>query len=70
MKQLAKEKERKQSNKAELKPDRVRLPGFIIEQEVGLGDLIERVTHAMGIEPCSGCRKRATALNRWMVFTR
>jgi hypothetical protein len=24
----------------------------------------------MGIKPCAGCEKRATALNRWMHFTR
>ncbi|HXJ92234.1 MAG TPA: hypothetical protein VMT20_05075 [Terriglobia bacterium] len=49
---------------------RVRLPGFLIEEEVGLGDAIKRVTYAMGIKPCSGCDKRAAALNRWMHFSR
>jgi hypothetical protein len=49
---------------------RVRLPGFLIEQEVGLGDVIKRVTAGMGIRPCSGCEKRAVTLNRWMSFTR
>ncbi len=51
-------------------PHRVRLPGFLIEEEVGLGDVIKRVTYAMGIKPCGGCEKRAAALNRWMVFRR
>jgi hypothetical protein len=52
-------------------PHRVRLPGFIkSEDEVGLGDVIKRVTYAMGIKPCGGCEQRAAALNRWMVFTR
>jgi hypothetical protein len=49
---------------------RVRLPGFLIEEEVGLGDLIKKTTYAMGIKPCSGCEKRAAALNRWMTFSR
>ena len=48
----------------------VRLPGFLIEEEVGLGDLIKKATYAMGIKPCGGCEKRAAALNRWMTFSR
>ena len=55
---------------AERQPHRVRLPGFLIEEEVGLGDVIKRVTYAMGIKPCGGCEKRAAALNRWMHFSR
>ena len=51
-------------------PHRVRLPGFLIEEETGLGDLIKRATYAMGIKPCGGCEKRAAALNRWMTFSR
>jgi hypothetical protein len=49
---------------------RVRLPGFLIEKEIGLGDLIKKTTYAMGIKPCGGCEKRAAALNRWMTFSR
>jgi hypothetical protein len=49
---------------------RVRLPGFIVEDEIGLGDVIKRATSAVGIRPCIGCERRAAALNRWMVFTR
>ena len=48
----------------------VRLPGFLIEEELGVGDLIKKATYAMGIKPCPGCEKRATALNRWMTFSR
>ena len=48
---------------------RVRLPGFLIEEEIGLGDLFKRTTYAMGIKPCGGCEKRAAALNRWMTFS-
>jgi hypothetical protein len=45
-------------------PRTVRLPGFLIEEEVGLGDVISRATHAFGFTPCGGCRRRAAALNR------
>lgn len=60
-----------EQNKEERKPHRVRLPGFITnDDEVGLGDIVKRVTYAMGIKPCGGCELRAGTLNRWMVFTR
>ena len=49
---------------------RIRLPGFIVDEEVGLGDAIKQLTYAMGIKPCGGCIKRADALNRWVVFSR
>ena len=51
-------------------PYKVRLPGFITSEEVGLGDVVQRAAYAMGIKPCSGCERRAGAMNRWMVFTR
>lgn len=53
----------------ERKAHQVRLPGFLVE-EAGLGDVIKRTTYAMGVKPCSGCERRAEALNRWMRFTR
>jgi hypothetical protein len=49
---------------------RVRLPGFVDGEEVGLGDVIKRAAYAAGIEPCGGCQRRAAALNRWVVFSR
>jgi hypothetical protein len=49
---------------------RVRLTGFIKDDEVGLGDVVKRVTYAFGIQPCGGCQRRAAALNRWIVFSR
>jgi hypothetical protein len=48
---------------------RVTLPGFITDEEIGLGDVVKRVTTAFGIKPCGGCERRAAALNRWVVFT-
>jgi hypothetical protein len=49
---------------------RVRLPGFVKDEQVGLGDVVKRATYSLGIRPCGGCGQRAAALNRWMVFTR
>ena len=49
---------------------RLRLPGFLIEEEIGLGDVIKKTTYAMGVKPCGGCEKRAAVLNRWMTFSR
>jgi hypothetical protein len=54
----------------ERRPHVVRLPGFLVDREVGLGDAIKRITYSMGAKPCAGCQKRAAALNRWMVFSR
>jgi hypothetical protein len=48
----------------------VRLPGFVRDEEIGLGDAVKRMTYAMGTRPCGGCEARAAALNGWMVFTR
>jgi len=50
-------------------PYRVRLPGFIAETEVGLGDVIKRATSLAGVRPCGSCIERAAKLNRWMVFS-
>jgi hypothetical protein len=62
---------RKAPQSREPGPYRVRLPGFVSdEQEVGLGDVITRATYRVGIRPCTGCGQRAAALNRWIVFTR
>jgi hypothetical protein len=47
----------------------VRLPGFITDEEVGLGDVIKHATHTFGINACGGCERRAAMLNRWFVFT-
>jgi hypothetical protein len=57
------------AQRKELHPYRVRLPGFISEEEVGLGDIIKHATYTVGIKPCAGCHRRAAMLNRWLVFT-
>jgi hypothetical protein len=48
---------------------RVRLPGFVADTEIGLGDVIKRVTYAVGMQPCAGCEQRAATLNRWVRFS-
>jgi hypothetical protein len=53
----------KKKKRPEWQANRVRLPGFLIDGEIGLGDAVKRVTYAMGINPC-GCEKRAAALAR------
>ena len=47
----------------------VRLPGFITDEDIGLGDVIKRATYLLGIKPCGGCERRAAALNRRFTFT-
>jgi hypothetical protein len=56
-------------DKTEHSPHRVRLPGFITDEEIGLGDVIKRTTSYFAIRPCGGCNRRADALNRWLVIT-
>lgn len=57
----------KKNNKNK-KPYSIRLPGFLVEDEIGLGDIIKRVTSSVGIKPCGGCEQRAAMLNKWVVF--
>ena len=45
------------------------LPGFITEEDVRLGDVVKRMTYAVGIRPCGGCEQRAAMLNSWLVFS-
>jgi hypothetical protein len=66
---VSKEKpEAERTYQSEPAPHRIRLPGFITETEVGLGDVIKRATSLAGIRPCGSCLERAATLNRWMVF--
>ena len=57
------------TEKSERQPHRVRLPGFVSDEDVGLGDVVKRATYAVGIRPCGGCQRRAAALNRWLIFS-
>jgi hypothetical protein len=57
------------ADEAAHRPRRVRLPGFVRDEDVGLGDVVKRATSTVGIRPCGGCERRAAALNRWVAFT-
>ena len=56
-------------NKSKQATHRVRLPGFITDEEIRLGDAIKRTSSYFGIKPCGGCERRGVALNRWLAFT-
>jgi hypothetical protein len=58
-----------EETKVEREPFRMRLPGFVREENIGLGEAISRVVRALGIPPCGGCERRARTLNSWFVFT-
>ncbi|MEV6196916.1 hypothetical protein AB0M19_31460 [Streptomyces sp. NPDC051920] len=49
-------------------PLRVRLPGFV-DEEIGMGDVVKKVTYRAGLSPCRGCEQRAETMNRWLVFS-
>lgn len=54
---------------SQYQPFRVRLP-LPISEDVGLGDVVKRVTSALHIRHCGGCESRRVWLNRRFVFTR
>jgi hypothetical protein len=61
--------EKEDNHESERQAHRVRLPGFITDEDVGLGDVVKRMTYAVGIRPCGGCEQRAAMLNRWLIFS-
>lgn len=46
----------------------IRLPGFLLDEEIALGDLVKKTTSYLGIQPCGACHGRAEVLNRWLTF--
>jgi hypothetical protein len=58
-----------QGEQGKAEPNRIRLPGFITDEDIGLGDVIKRATYLLGIKPCGGCERRAAALNRRFTVT-
>ena len=60
--------DRAPSASSERHPHRVRLPGFVADEEIGLGDAIKSAASYFGARPCGGCEQRRVALNRWMTF--
>ncbi|MGH8905644.1 MAG: hypothetical protein ACRD0K_03815 [Egibacteraceae bacterium] len=60
----------RRSGKSRTEPRRVRLPGFVDDDDGGLGDVVKKVTSIVGVKPCGGCAERAGRLNDWMVFSK
>jgi hypothetical protein len=52
-----------------LAPRKVRLPGFVRDDAIGLGDFVTRATSYFGVRACGGCERRRAALNSWVVLT-
>ena len=48
------------------RPIRIQVPG--VRRAVGLGQAVKRVTTSLGIRPCGGCHRRASALDRFVVL--
>ena len=46
----------------------VRLPFLVRNRSYALGDLIRRMTSALGLHPCGGCQRRAASLNARVVL--
>jgi hypothetical protein len=46
----------------------VRLPLFVSDEPVGLGDVVKRATSLVGVKPCGGCAERAARLNSRVAF--
>ena len=46
----------------------MRVPIRGIPQDgIGVGDLVKKMTDAMGIKACRGCERRRQVLNRWVI---
>jgi hypothetical protein len=45
---------------------RVRLPHFIVHTPTGAGQVVKRMTSAVGVKPCAGCEQRAARLDGWL----
>jgi len=50
-------------------PPKVMLP-LPLSEPVGAGDLVKKVTDALGIRPCSKCEQRRRRMNRAFAFGR
>jgi len=47
----------------------IQLPSLFASSEIGLGDLIKRITSLLGIQPCEPCKRRAERLNEVLVLS-
>lgn len=51
---------------SKLRPLSVPVPR--LKRDIGLGDVVKKLTQAVGVRPCGGCARRAAALNRVVVL--
>jgi hypothetical protein len=51
------------------RPSSVRLPRFVLDNEIGLGEVVKRILSRVGVRPCGVCRQRAAMLDRILVFS-
>jgi hypothetical protein len=47
---------------------RIHLP-IALDEDIGLGDALKKVTSALGLRPCCRCEQRAATLDRHVVFS-
>ena len=45
---------------------RLRVPG--LKKSIGSGDVVRKVTEALGVDHCSDCDRRKERMNRWLQF--
>ena len=46
----------------------IRVPAFLLRREIGLGEMVKRITTSLGARPCARCDERAARLDRWLRF--
>jgi hypothetical protein len=51
---------------SKLRPLSVPVPR--LKRDIGLGDVVKKLTQAVGVRPCGGCARRAAALNRAVML--
>ena len=47
----------------------VQLPRFLVDEPVGLGEVVKRITTSIGAPPCASCGQRAKRLDQWLRFS-
>jgi hypothetical protein len=47
----------------------VQLPRFIVDEPVGAGQVIKRITSSLGVRPCQPCEQRAARLDQWLTLS-
>ncbi len=50
----------------EAAPATIRLPRFVLDEEIGLGTAVARLAGAAGLLPCGGCAARARRMDSWL----